>query len=67
MFADYRTNNSLGSVHPHSREELYDRIRRWHDLLPVDFDVHSRPAPHIILLKYVNISPPVSSLFLPPS
>jgi hypothetical protein len=56
MFADYRTKNTVGSIQLQSREELYDRICRWHDLLPVDFDEKSRPAPHIILLKYVNIT-----------
>jgi hypothetical protein len=57
MFADHRTSKAIESVRPQSREELYDRICRWHDLLPVGFDVQSRPAPHIILLKYIR--PPV--------
>ncbi|CAI7577430.1 unnamed protein product [Penicillium discolor] len=51
MFADHRSNNNLGPIHRQSREDLYDRIRRWHELLPEDFDVRYRPAPHIILLK----------------
>ncbi|KAJ5484546.1 hypothetical protein N7453_012014 [Penicillium expansum] len=51
MFADHRSNTALGPIHRQSREDLYDRIRRWHELLPEDFDVRYRPAPHIILLK----------------
>ncbi|KAI2699395.1 transcriptional regulator family: Fungal Specific TF [Penicillium roqueforti] len=51
MFADHRSKTGLGPIHRQSREDLYDRIRRWHDLLPEDFDVRYRPAPHIILLK----------------
>jgi hypothetical protein len=51
MFADHRTNTALGPIPRQSREDLYDRIRRWNDLLPDDFDVRYRPAPHIILLK----------------
>ncbi|QQK43763.1 C6 transcription factor, putative [Penicillium digitatum] len=51
MFADHRSNIALGPIHHQSREDLYDRICRWHELLPEDFDVRYRPAPHIILLK----------------
>ncbi|KAJ5189883.1 hypothetical protein N7472_008897 [Penicillium cf. griseofulvum] len=51
MFADHRNSPSLGPIYRQSREDLYDRIRRWHDLLPEDFDTRYRPAPHIILLK----------------
>ncbi|KAJ5496262.1 hypothetical protein N7463_008249 [Penicillium fimorum] len=51
MFAYHRSNPTLGSIHRQSREDLYDRICRWHNLLPEDFDVRYRPAPHIILLK----------------
>ncbi|OQE27014.1 hypothetical protein PENFLA_c006G04930 [Penicillium flavigenum] len=51
MFADHRTNTALVTIPRQSREDLYDRIRRWNDLLPEDFDVRYRPAPHIILLK----------------
>jgi hypothetical protein len=51
MFADHRTDTALGPIPRQSREDLYDRIRRWNDLLPEDFDMRYRPAPHIILLK----------------
>ncbi|KAJ5121073.1 uncharacterized protein N7515_009034 [Penicillium bovifimosum] len=51
MFASHRGSNALSPIQRQSREDLYDRIRRWHDLLPEDFDVRYRPAPHIILLK----------------
>ncbi|KAJ5559293.1 hypothetical protein N7535_009521 [Penicillium sp. DV-2018c] len=51
MFASHRGSNALSPAKRQSREELYDRIRRWHDLLPEDFGVRYRPAPHIILLK----------------
>ncbi|KOS47024.1 hypothetical protein ACN38_g2006 [Penicillium nordicum] len=51
MFADHRSNTTLRPIHRQSREDLYDRIRRWHELLPADFDERYKPAPHIILLK----------------
>ena len=52
MFADHRVSTALGSIHRQSREALYDRLRSWHELLPEDFDMRYKPAPHIILLKY---------------
>ncbi|KAJ5782086.1 hypothetical protein N7457_003860 [Penicillium paradoxum] len=51
MFANHRSSTALGPIQRQSREELYDSLRRWHELLPEDFDVRYRPAPHIILLK----------------
>jgi hypothetical protein len=54
MFADHRVGTALGSIHRQSREELYDRLQGWDELLPEDFDMRSRPAPHIILLKYLT-------------
>jgi hypothetical protein len=52
MLADHRVSTALGFIHRQSRKTLYDRLRGWHELLPEDFDVRYRPAPHIILLKY---------------
>lgn len=51
MFADHHVSAALGPIHRQSREALYDRLRRWHDLLPEGFDVRYKPAPHSILLQ----------------
>ncbi|KAJ5806806.1 C6 transcription factor [Penicillium riverlandense] len=50
MFADNRASNMFGGVKRASREQLYERIRRWHDLLPEAFDVRYKLPPHIILM-----------------
>jgi len=54
MFADNRASDMFGGVKRASREQLYKRIRRWHDLLPEAFDVRHKLPPHIILMLYVE-------------
>ncbi|KAJ5096346.1 hypothetical protein NUU61_005702 [Penicillium alfredii] len=51
MFADERVSPTLEPAPHQSREELYERLRRWHSLLPEAFDSRYRPPPHIILLR----------------
>lgn len=51
MFANGRSANVVQSVQRQSREDLYDRLRRWHELLPETLEVTEKQPPHIILLK----------------
>lgn len=53
MFGPERDSSYTGfeMVPRQSREELFDRLRRWHDLLPDTFADAAKPPPHIILLK----------------
>lgn len=51
MFADERLSFDGSEVHRQSREVLYERLNRWHDLLPEAFEDKFKPPPHIILLK----------------
>lgn len=53
MFAAGRDSSYTGfeQVSRHSREELFERLKRWHDLLPDAFADEAKPPPHIILLK----------------
>jgi hypothetical protein len=34
---------------------LYKRIKEWHDNLPREFDMLTKPAPHILLLQCVYL------------
>lgn len=34
------------------REDLYERLRAWHDRLPEVFAMGSKPPPYILLLRY---------------
>lgn len=54
MFADNSASNIFGGVKRASREQLYERIRRWYDLLPEIFDVRYKLPPHIIMLLYAE-------------
>lgn len=54
MFADNGASNMFGGVKRASREQLYERIRRWHDLLPETLDERHKLPPHIILMLYVE-------------
>lgn len=51
MFANGRLGIDRFEGHRQSREELYERLNRWHELLPKAFDDKSKPPPHVILLK----------------
>lgn len=53
MFAPERDSGSTGFelVSRQSREELFDRLKRWHDLLPEPFADQSKPPAHLVLLK----------------
>lgn len=55
MFAPERDSGFTGFelVPRQSREELFERLKRWHDLLPGDFADYSKPPPHLVLLKSV--------------
>lgn len=48
MFADDRV---FQSTQRQSRDHLYDRLRRWNELLPDLLDTKEKWPPHIILLK----------------
>lgn len=50
MFADNRST-PFELVHRHSREVLFERLKRWHERLPEAFDDRSKPPPHMILLR----------------
>lgn len=52
MFAE--SSSSAWGMPRQSRDELYERIRRWHDILPEAFDPRYKPPPHILLLRYVS-------------
>ncbi|EAW10939.1 Zn(II)2Cys6 transcription factor [Aspergillus clavatus NRRL 1] len=50
LFADDLSNASA-AYRRQIKEDLYERLRRWHNALPDVFDPGRRPPPHIILLR----------------
>ena len=50
MFAS--RSSTLGPQHEQSRDELYQRLQRWHESLPEIFEWEKIP-PHLMLLKSV--------------
>lgn len=51
MFAEDRSADVVQSVQRQSRDDLYDRLRRWQELLPETLELAEKLPPHIILLK----------------
>lgn len=53
MFAAERDSGftEFDLVPRQSREELFERLKRWHDLLPEAFADRAKPPPHLVLLK----------------
>ncbi|KAG2010734.1 hypothetical protein GB937_007703 [Aspergillus fischeri] len=50
LFADDQSNASAAYLRQR-KDDLYERLRRWHNALPDVFDPGRRPPPHIILLR----------------
>ncbi|RHZ67269.1 hypothetical protein CDV55_102628 [Aspergillus turcosus] len=50
LFADDQSNASA-AYRRQTKDDLYERLRRWHNALPDVFDPGRRPPPHIILLR----------------
>lgn len=57
MFGPERESGFFGFdlIPRQSREELFEKLKRWHDLLPQGFAGQSKPPPHLVLLKYVPV------------
>lgn len=57
MFGPERESDFFGFdlIPRQSREELFEKLKRWHDLLPQGFAGQSKPPPHLVLLKYVPV------------
>ncbi|KAH1331480.1 hypothetical protein KXV58_007958 [Aspergillus fumigatus] len=50
LFADDQSHAST-AYRRQTKDDLYERLRRWHNALPDVFDPGRRPPPHIILLR----------------
>lgn len=54
LFVETESSASPTSQLKH-RDELYKELRSWEQRLPSIFDIALKPAPHIILLRWVDI------------
>lgn len=54
LFSEDRSVTSA-SQRRQVKENLYERLRRWHGALPRIFGPETKPPPYIILLRYVSL------------
>ena len=58
LFAHHDNERTYGvssaALRRQVRDDLYERLRRWHEGLPLVFATERKPPPYIILLRLVS-------------